>query len=250
MSSKNSSHLPSQKPTKFKAPSGVAQLNAQHPQPLISESIKLLTSNEEDKVERKHQCTEKSLNHVVAIYAEPSLIKMIRSLYRPGATYEFKLNKASTVTSSAGGVVQLATPVYPSTMSEYTALAAIFDESRLISTRIQVGGYSNGTTPVPTPLAISFDPSNVSSAPSYGLAVSIPGVKVYNIFQTAGRITNSWKKIGEKRPFSLISASGTGTDPVGGNIGTWYLSCAAVTTFSVPVFTYNVEAIYEFRNPT
>jgi hypothetical protein len=249
MSSKNSSQSSkSQKPAMFGGPSG--SLFSKPYLPPLSESIQLLTKNEEEKIDRKSQCLEKSLNNIVAIYAEPSLIKTIRSFYRPGATYEFKMNKASTITTSAAGALQLASVVYPSTMSEYSPLSAIFDECRLLSTRISWSGFSNGTSPLPVPMAVSFDPSNVSTAPTYGLAISIPGVKVCNIFQTAGFMKNSWKKVGEKRPWSLISASGTGTDPVGGVIGTWYFSTAANTTFSVPAITYNTEAIYEFRNPT
>jgi hypothetical protein len=205
---------------------------------------------EEGSVERKNMGTERSHNCKVEIAYSPSAIKMMRSVYQPGMTYRFRTTKAATIISSASGAVQLATPVYPSSMAEYTSLAGIFDECRLRSTVVRFGFYSNGTTPVVTPIAVSFDPSNVSTAPTFGVAASIPGVKIFNIFQTAGSYVCKWRKVGPPRPWSLISASGTGTDPVGGVIGTWYFSTAAASTFSASIATYVIECDYEFRNPT
>jgi len=204
-----------------------------------------------DQDEKKVIVTSsKALVHVSQHYtSDPLANKLFRSVYRPGMRYRFKTTKVSTLSSTAGGVLQVASPVYPSSMSEYTPLSGIFDECRLMSTRVKVAMFSNGTSPSPCPIAISFDPSNVSSAPSFGVAAVIPGVKMYNIFQTAGELHNEWRSR-TPRPWSLISASGTGSDPVGGVIGTWYFSLSSITTASVPILTYLIECDYEFRNPT
>jgi len=173
-----------------------------------------------------------------------------RSVYRPGKVYRMRLTRNALVSTSGGGLLQIASPIAPSGMAEYAAVNALFLECRLMSTRISYAMYSQGNSPTTTiGVAISFDPSNYSSAPTITYALQQPGAKLFNTNSAGGVVLkNSWKGDG-KRPWSLITASAGGTDPMGGIVGTWYTSLTGATTASQNLGYYLIECDYELRNP-
>jgi hypothetical protein len=179
-----------------------------------------------------------------------ALRTIARAVFKPGKTYRMRLTRNAVVTTSGGGALQIATNVLPSNFIEYSAVSALFQECKLMATRITYAMYSYGATPTTViGICLSFDPSNYSSAPTFTYAVQQPGARLFNTFAGgAPRLVNSWKGDG-KRPWSLVTASGTGTDPTGGVVGTWYSSLSGATTASQNVGYYLLEADYMFRNP-
>jgi hypothetical protein len=173
-----------------------------------------------------------------------------RSVYQPGKVYRFKLNRYAVVTTSGAGALQIATNVTPANMIEYAGVNALFQECRLMSTRITYAMYAEQNSPTTViGVCLSFDPSNQSSTPTISYALQQPGAKLFNSNSGAGsRLTNFWKGDG-KRPWSLTTASSAGIDPVGGSIGTWYTSLTGTTTASQNFGAYHIQCDYEFRNP-
>jgi hypothetical protein len=161
-----------------------------------------------------------------------------------------RMTRNALVSTSGAGLLQIATSIAPSNFTEYSAVSALFQEARLMSTRITYAMYSQGNSPTTViGIALSFDPSNFSTAPTFTYAVQQPGARVYNTNSAADkRLTNSWKGDG-KRPWSTVTASAGGTDPVGGIVGTWYTSLSGATTASQNLGYYLIEADYELRNP-
>jgi len=218
---------------------------------LFTQAITLLTAqNTDEKVpERRLVGFEKCLNHVEPITFSPSMLKAARSVFSPGKTYRFRMTRTAILTTTSGGALLAGTPIYPSQMAEYSPLAALFDECRLWSTRIQVQFYSNGSTPINTPYAISFDPSGTSSPASFGLVCQLPGSKLYSSFNTTAQAArNSWKAP-MARSWSSVASTGTGTDPVSGVLGTWNNAIPSNSSFSTSIALYLISCEYEFRNP-
>jgi hypothetical protein len=181
----------------------------------------------------------------------PEVLKTLKaSVFTPGKTYRFRLSRSAGLTSSGTGTLQLATAVLPSNFEEYTPLSGLFEECRLISTRIKYAFLSNGTTPVNVTFASCFDPSGTSSTvPSFTNTIQFPGCKICPLTQTVPTgLTNSWKQRGVPRSWSLVTTTDSGTDPVGGALGCWYHSIFANTTNSSLVAVYLIECDYEFRN--
>lgn len=179
----------------------------------------------------------------------PAALKVARSVFLPGKIYTFRCVRTATITSSGSGTLQLATSVLPSQFNEYSALAVLFTEARLKSTRIHLSFYSSGASPAVTGYCSSFDPTNISTVPTFAYAVAQPGMKLWSNFgPLAGTHTNEWH-VRSPRPWSAITATGSGTDPVSGVAGSWYHSISTPTTASAVVGVYVIEAEYQFRNP-
>jgi len=195
--------------------------------------------------------TDVCLGPAPSLSIDLSALRVVaRSVYRPGKTYRFKLNRFAVVTTSGAGALQIATNVTPSNMIESSGVAALFQECRLMSTRITYAMYSEQNSPTTViGVCLSFDPSNQSSSPTISYALQQPGAKLFNTNSGGGsRLTNFWKGDG-KRPWSTVTASSTGLDPVGGSIGTWYTSLTGTTTASQNFGAYHIQCDYEFRNP-
>lgn len=210
---------------------------------LFSASLRLLSPAEDTKTEGKEVIRFPSPKLVL----EPSSLKLAQSFFRPGKVYRIRCVRVATLQSNGAGGLNLATQVIPSTMSEYSSLSVLFGECRLVSTKIHYTFLSPSGGP--NTLMSSFDPSNIGSAPSNALTVAqIPGAKPFNTWDTVMNPTNKWS-VSSPRPWSKVTASATGTDPVGGILGVWYHSLVTAVSGVQNVADYLVECIYEFRNP-
>jgi hypothetical protein len=187
---------------------------------------------------------------VASVPCSPSMLAVARSVFRPGKIYRFKLNRTATLTASGAGILLVATGVTISGFIESSAIQALFDECRLVRTRIQYGFLvqtSQGAgMPTSSTFCSSFDPSNISTAPTFSVASQIPGAK-YTMTSTTIPFRNSFDVRGG-RVWSLTSASGSGTDPIGGMAGTWYHAISPVASANQVVANYLLEAEFEFRN--
>jgi len=72
------------------------------------------------------------------IIADPSMLKLARSVFAPGKTYRFRMSRAGTLTSGSGGGLLSFLSVTPAAFTEYAAISALFDECRLMATRVHV----------------------------------------------------------------------------------------------------------------
>lgn len=177
------------------------------------------------------------------------LLKIMKSVYSPGKTYRFRLSRSAGLTSSGTGTLQLITAVLPSNFEEYTPLSGLFEECRLISTRIQYAFTSNGTTPTLVAFASCFDPSaTASTVPTWTNAIQFPGAKITNIQNSAPVIFKNSFRATRGRAWSLVTTTDSGTDPVGGALGGWYHSIFSNTSNSTLIGVYLLECDYEFRN--
>jgi len=182
----------------------------------------------------------------VKIPIAPSFLKLARSVFAPGKTYRMRLSRLATLTTSGAGAFAGATSLIISNFAESSAVNALFDECRVWGTRIHYAmlGFSGFTN---SGMISSFDPSNASTVPTAALAAQIPGAKIFPIFAVA-RVSNEWRTR-TARPWSIISNTDSGTDPVGGSLGTWYHVLVNNINATVGFAQYILEVDYEFRNP-
>jgi len=98
-------------------------------------------------------------------------LSMMSEGITPWTTYNITLKGFSTVTSSASGVFAFSVPADPSSagynFSEWSDLAALFGEVRILAFEIQMCTYRNLATAVTaaTPVIVGFN-SNGSAAPT------------------------------------------------------------------------------------
>jgi hypothetical protein len=101
-------------------------------------------------------------------------------------TYRFLLKGFSTVSSSAGGIVAAFIPCDPSStgfnFGEYSSLAALFSEVRLVGFRVQVVSVTsaNGISSNENPLIIGSNNSTSSAPTSVGQVVALPDSKFWS----------------------------------------------------------------------
>jgi hypothetical protein len=107
---------------------------------------------------------------------------------------------------------------------------------------------SNGTTPTPMSVCSSFDPANAGTSPTFTYACQMPGAKLFTMSMHVSTQRNTWMSH-QARPWSLMSTTGSGTDPTSGCVGTWYTSLSGATSNTTVVCYYLIECDYEFRNP-
>lgn len=175
-----------------------------------------------------------------------SNLKALRSVFQSGKTYRFRMTRIAVLSASGAGLMNLVTKVVPSDYQEYSALSLIFTEARLRSTKITYTmlAPSGG----PQTLYSAFDPSVLAGGTTtVTQTTSVPGCKAFSVWCTSRQDKNSWSPK-TLRPFSLISSSGTGSDPMGGVEGAWYHSLHAAVAASVAVANYMIECDYEFRS--
>lgn len=212
---------------------------------LLSSSINLLS--EEKKIDARSG-QEQLYQSVFPLTTMPTMLTLAKSVYTPGKTYRIRTVRIATLSASGAGSMNLATSIAPSGMASYTALALLFFEARLRSTRITYTMLTPATAPVS--MISAFDPTSDGSAPSsIGIVAQVVGSKLINTWNTAGtKIGNSFT-VHSQRPWSRTSASVVGTDPVGGILGAWYHTLVTSVSASAAVATYLIECDYEFRNP-
>ncbi len=176
---------------------------------------------------------------------QPSMRTLLASVYSTGKVYRFRLTRSATVTTSGTGTMNLATPVHPAQFTQYSALSALFTESRLINTRIS---WAFQGTSVIVPFAFAFDQHYSSGSPTFGQILSIPGAVMTNNdrpFTEAAR-RGAFYKLKVPNPWAGIASSAT-TPVIGGNNGAWLYSVAGATDVTADIATYLIECEYEFR---
>jgi hypothetical protein len=187
----------------------------------------------------------------VVIDIPPTVLSAFRGMMNPNKSYRFRLTRTASLVTSGSGTLSLSTGIYPSQFTQYTALALLFGESRLISTDIKyVNACSQAQTAsttyanLPIVAAAVFDPVQYGgTVVSYSDIQKRPGVKDMTSNFT-GRIVSLRYKA-KRRQFSDITSQGS-TDPYGGNAGAWCIGFSFAGSPSTTYFNYIISAIYEF----
>jgi hypothetical protein len=167
--------------------------------------------------------------------------------------HRFRLTRVASLVTSGGGQMNLVTSVIPSQFAQSTALATLFSECRLISTSIEYtstfGFGSSATTTLHSPMCSGFFQSSTTASPTvmtYDQCARLSNSKTFSSGNIPRNLRNSWITAAP-RPWSLVSASATGSDPVGGVNGCWSINNLVTMSNSTTYFGYLIEAIYEFR---
>lgn len=168
--------------------------------------------------------------------------------------YSIRMTRAASLTSSGGGAMALATPVYPSQFDQYTQLSPLFSECRIRKVRMQLTCLPNpnaatvGTTDlIGGSFALAFNPRPGGTSPTTSITdvLRLPGCRVFNPF-TNGRQVLVYK-FPKVYPWSLTAGTGGGTDPIGGTSGFFCNVALNTITASRAYMLYLIEAEYEFR---
>jgi len=181
----------------------------------------------------------------------PSLMLALSSVFSGNKTYRFRLTRNATLVTSGAGSMNLSTSLYPSQFDQYAALAALFNQARLRSTRITYTGMiaPGVTTVAQGSFCSAMDPSNsalIAPSYTYTLATRLPKCKVFSLIQSKWPVSNFYKF--GPRPWSTITASASGSDPIGGVEGAWIHSINATVGASATYLSYLIICDYEFRN--
>lgn len=176
---------------------------------------------------------------------------VMASVFSTNKSYRFRLIRTATLVTSGGGTMNLATLVHPSQFDQYSALALLFNQSRLRSTRITyIGNIAPAaTTVVQQPFVSAFDPSYssfVTPSHTFTTANRLPKSKNFSLIMSKWPVTNSYRS--PNRPWSYIAATGSGSDPVGGVEGAWIHCISGTASASATYLQYVIVADYEFRN--
>jgi hypothetical protein len=211
----------------------------------ISNAIAALYNNSTKVV------SESKLGSTSKIVFNTEVLATLRGLFPSTKTYRFQIHTTSAIVSSGVGLVQVANPANPAiaTYSEWAALAALFDECKLISSTL--GLTASGLTAAkPVPLWIGFD--HITST---AVGVGFGNVQrlaeshaVHSVLMDAGSGRHrQHMKISPTRLFALTSTPISTTSDIGLN-GQWDISGQDNTTFAVVVSYSDVENVVAFRN--
>lgn len=183
----------------------------------------------------------------------PSALSLARSMIATNKTYKFRLERFATLTTSGAGAMALVTMIEPSGFLEYTQLSALFEECRLVRTRISYNMNMNvfGTTAqgyAGGPFCSAFDVSATTGATTSTTSVlRLNDCITFNMPFNQSVIRNDYKAP-KGNPYSKVTASASGTEPTGGIKGGWCHVAQATLSNSIAYLTYYLEVIFEFRN--
>lgn len=213
------------------------------------ETKKTLTT---DEAKNGHD-TYKTVSYVVEI--PPTVLSAFKGMFSPGKTYRFRMTRVASIVTSGGGTMALATGVYPGQFDQYTALAILFAQSRLIRTSIdymllapqsQTAATTYAT--LPGVFVSAFDPAQYGGTTYlYNQLQRRAGCKQFVTSFTGNKITNTYTTPKNQRLWSNI-ATQSSTDPYGGNAGAWCIALANVASTSTAYWEYLITADYEFTS--
>jgi hypothetical protein len=180
------------------------------------------------------------------------LVAAFRGLFGANRTYDFQLHQVLNVVSSAGGATLGFVAISPSVASyaEWTALAALFDECKGMSSHIDWNTAIPVGSVVQLPTVIlAFDEQNLSSDPASTLAV-------YRLAESKTFVpqlsTGGSGQFRLDRKFTSRSWCNTSTpysqSPVGGLIGCWVYGNSQLFTVTTTVAVISSITRARFRN--
>jgi len=186
----------------------------------------------------------------------PSAVLLMKSMFAGFAnkTYRIRMSRTATLTTSGAGAMALLTTTIPSSFDQYSALAAIFSECRIRTTRIsytlnlnpfQTSGGTSGV--VGGAFCSAFWPAAITgSTASVSQVTRLPKHKLFTTINTNWPISLGYR-YPRGLPWSNVTAGSGGSDPEGGLRGGWCHVALSTLSNSVAYLIYVLEVDYEFR---
>jgi len=182
----------------------------------------------------------------------PELILALRGMFSAQRNYDFQLHQVLDVVSSTGGSTLGFVAISPSVASygEWSALAALFDEVKALSTSIAWHSTTVVTALGGDPaIALALDQQDLSTDPSSALAVyRLAGSKTF----TAALATGGSGKFAMAARFGsrgfCTTAVPYSTSPMGGMIGCWVYGNDGLYPVSTTVAHVFSKTIARFRS--
>jgi hypothetical protein len=214
----------------------------------LTQAILALENNRIPSVETKGSFTTVSFTY------PPELLRGMRGLFPATKNYDFMIHSSATVASTSGGVINGLFAWNPSvgSYSEWSALAALFDEVRLLSSHLTwTTAFGPTSSAIVTQVSLAPDFDSNGSAPSGFTAVSRLAESVE--FSVASNLNSTGSSTLKKlvhvprRPYARTAVAGT-SDPPSGCLGQWSWASAIVTTPSINYAFLVVRNIVRLRN--
>jgi len=188
---------------------------------------------------------------VSAITYPPELVGTMRGMFPAGRSYAFQIHGSATLQATGGGVISFAFPFSPlvSSFSEWTALAALFDEVRLIRSKMTwTSGLTNASTTIPTQVCVAPDLiANTAVTPSFTAVQRLAESREIGLgpFMEHGMNAHFAVRI-PGRIYATTAAPAT-TSPPAGCVGAWVWASAVVTTASAYYGFISVRNVVKLR---
>jgi len=185
---------------------------------------------------------------------DASVLAVMRSLFKSTKEYDFKLNVTASlpIASSAAGslLANLAWSPLTTVPIEYAALAALFDETKLVRARMVItSAFGPTSTAIVTPIAIAPDYSNVGVTPTFALVLRLPEVRVlhpYLLTQGQGELVLN-ASIPKSRAWCITSAPSTASPIPAGWCGQWSFGNEIAGTPSINYLFTRLSFLAKFR---
>lgn len=186
-----------------------------------------------------------------SLFGSAQLRQAFASMFHSNKRYRLRLIRTADLVTSGAGIMNLATGIAPSNFDQYTQLSLLFRECQLVRTMIVYASYirPGDITTIPVVFASGFDPVNASSSPSssFTTTLRLQNSKQYDSQQTNWPVRNHYTS-NIKSTWSLVTGSGSGTDPMGAMSGVWFHNINGAGSNSKTYLHYTIYADYDFRN--
>jgi hypothetical protein len=196
-----------------------------------------------------------------AVTLDAEVVAAMRGMFPPGKVYRFDMVANTTIGASSSGAILQAISISPAVASygEYSSLASIFDEIRLVTAEMELIPAANsdglslvstGTALPLTAIACGVDYTNITSAPTgYNNVLRLPWSA--NVARTSDDLTGSrvFKMIAPKSlPFARV-ANPAIQDPVAGCVGAFMVAGSGTAfTPNAIYYTVTLRCVVELRN--
>jgi hypothetical protein len=177
------------------------------------------------------------------------LIGALRGMFPASKTYQFELHNIESQTTTAGGGFAGAIALSPSVTSygEWTALAALFDEVKAVSSKIHFVGTTLANS-LPSPIMLAIDEQNLNTPPATYLTVArlAESQSFHSLDCDFGSGRHSQKRVLASRAW-CNTATPYSQSPVGGCIGAWVFANGIIMTPSTTYFVVDFTLVVRLR---
>jgi len=184
----------------------------------------------------------------------PELVAAFRGLFGAGREYDFQMHYVATQTSDGGGGLLGSTTINPAVTSfgEWSALSALFDECKAMSSKIQFLTLNGSATTggALADMVMAFDEQAItSSAPASVLAVyRLAEARTWVMDKgDAGSGRHTQSRTMTSRDWCSTATPAT-VSPIGGMAGRWSFGNSGLFAVSTAVATVFLTVVARFRN--
>lgn len=225
-----------------------SSLISQSIDPTLSDAVRALQNNARTIVETKGCGTS------VHTHFPTELLTAMRGLFPSSRCYDFEIHGSATLATIGGGVFNTNVGWNPAstTFAEWTALAALFDEVKLVSSRLDLTsafGPTSSAIIFQVAVAPDFDGS-AGGTPSFTAVQRLAESEYIHCYNLGRGGPGRFRKttIIRDRPFALTSTPGGASGTPSGCIGDWALASNIVGTASINYLFAIIKNVVRLRN--